>query len=31
MSKHPIELSEIKTEILHASIRLDNKISNKSK
>lgn len=31
MSKHPVELSEIKTEILHASISLDNEISDKSK
>lgn len=31
MNKHTIEFSEIKTEILHASISLDNEISNKSK
>lgn len=31
MNKQPVELSEIKTEILHASISVDNEINDKSK
>ena len=31
MNKQPVELSEIKTEILHASISLDNETNDKSK
>lgn len=31
MSEEPIEISEIKTEILHASISLDNEMNEKTK